>query len=480
LVIKSIVKIGIALGIIISISNCELREASWAKENAERQCGTCHLTPTPSSLTTKIWEQSILPEMSTYFQWQSVSKYEYAKTHFNKKKGSLPMNDKTWSSIVSYYSDNSPTTIDTIQNVLPLQNIFEEVTLSNICELPTVTAIEFDADKQQLLCASSNRLSSISKSYEINTVLNSEMTITDIKLRGSEEIYYLDVGTLAPNDLPTGSLNYFDREKNANKVLKTGLRRPVHILSLTDKILISEHGNNIGKYSEYDIESGDLIDQIPLPGIYKTFEADIDNDGKSEIILQIGQGKEGIYVWSEDRQLEGLVISPPEYGTSDLDIADVNGDGYLDLLVTNGDNADYSGIPKPYHGLRIYLNDGTGSFEEKYFYQMYGATQVRCIDANADGKKDILVSSFFPMQVDQSIVYLQQNDEEMDFDAFTFDHAIDGRWLVMDVGDVDGDGDEDVFLGSFVNGPTKLPGQHLDRLIKESVDILVLVNTTYQ
>lgn len=473
---KVIIRILFLSGIIFSISNCQTNDRSWGEENAIRQCGTCHLTPDPKSLTKEIWEQSILPEMSKYFKWNSKSKYEYAMIHFTEKKGTLPMNDKTWNSISSYYLDNSDLTVDTIRKNLPIQKQFKEVIIDDVSNSPNLTAIEIDPSTGKVYCAPKNQIVSIEKDYKIDTLLTSDITVTDIALSSNDQVYFLDVGLLNPNDFAAGSLHRYDLKASTDNTLKSTLRRPVHLLQDGDKIYISEHGNNIGKFSEYDTQTRQSEELVPLPGVYKTFVVDLDKDGQQEILLQVGQAKEGIYIWSESKPLEALIEFPSEFGLSDLDTADMNNDGFVDLVVTNGDNADYSYQLKNYHGVRVYLNDGSGNFEESFFYQMYGASQVRCLEANSDGKMDMVVSSFFPLQIDQSIIYLEQKKEGLDFEPSTFEHSSDGRWLVMDAGDIDGDGDIDLALGSFINGPTVMPGMIIDKWIKESIDVVYLIN----
>jgi hypothetical protein len=39
----------------------------------------------------------------------------------------------------------------------------------------------------------------------------------------------------------------------------------------------------------------------------------------------------------------------------------------MDIITAHGDNADYSNIPKAYHGIRIHINSGNNKFAENSF-----------------------------------------------------------------------------------------------------------------
>jgi hypothetical protein len=129
----------------------------------------------------------------------------------------------------------------------------------------------------------------------------------------------------------------------------------------------------------------------------------------------------------------------------------VNGDGHADLVYTNGDAGDYPSPPRPYHGVRIFLSDGRGKFAEKYFHPLPGAFKALARDFDGDGDVDVAAIAFYPDYASgapRPFVYLE-NAGGMRFVARTFAEADLGRWLTMDAGDVDGDGDVDLVLGSF-------------------------------
>ncbi len=108
-----------------------------------------------------------------------------------------------------------------------------------------------------------------------------------------------------------------------------------------------------------------------------------------------------------------LLRFPAVYGSSYFEINDFNKDGFFDILYTNGDNFDFSTILKPYHGVRLFLNDGHQQFKESWFYPMYGASWAMARDFDQDGDLDIAAIAFFPdfkSNPEQGFIYFENRD----------------------------------------------------------------------
>lgn len=437
------------------------------------------MMPQPESLPKEIWKNEILAHMSFFFEWEGQSDYQYANQNFYRKKGQLPMNDKTWALIESYYVNNSPQEIPVrVSEKLDIQPFFEEVLVDQMCHTPSVSALFID-EEQSIYCSCTNLLVKLEKLEQLDTVVITNSTISQIKRYSKHELLLLNAGELGPHDLPKGTLNVLNELTSEEEVILSQLHRPVYLSEVGDDYFISEFGHNKGRLSIFNKGTKEKETIVNLPGSYRTIEADIDNDGTAELVVQISQSAEGIYTFSKagsKMDYDRILSFPPEYGLSDIDIADMDNDGFLDLIIANGDNADISYFEKAYHGVRIFLNDQLGNFTEEYFYPMYGATQVNVLDIDGDEKLDLVASSFFPHDIEQSIIILHQISGTLNFKDYSVDSAYKGRWMVMENGDVDQDGDVDVVLGAFTAGPTNIKNAILQNWIQESVDMLILKN----
>jgi len=132
-----------------------------------------------------------------------------------------------------------------------------------------------------------------------------------------------------------------------------------------------------------------------------------------------------------------------------VELLDFNHDGFIDLLTANGDNGEYVSPHKNYHGIPAVSERRPKSFEEKWFFPLNGAYKAMAADFDQDGDLDIAAFPFFPTTKNPrtKVLSIWRNRGGLLFDAHTFPESTTGRWVTMDVGDVDGDGMPTLFSG---------------------------------
>jgi hypothetical protein len=100
-------------------------------------------------------------------------------------------------------------------------------------------------------------------------------------------------------------------------------------------------------------------------------------------------------------------------------------------------------------------------------------------DFDNDGDLDIAAISYFPdvkNQPQEALVYLE-NKGGLKFIPTAIKGFDRGNWVTMDAGDVDGDGDEDIVVGSLILG--RSPRELTTRIAPgEMPSFLLLVNQT--
>jgi hypothetical protein len=186
---------------------------------------------------------------------------------------------------------------------------------------------------------------------------------------------------------------------------------------------------------------------------------DYNKDGKPDIWALFAQGEEGVFLFTNRGNgkfnTEEVLRLPAVYGSSYFELDDFNKDGHPDILYTCGDNADYSAVLKPYHGVYIFLNDGENRFKQQYFFPINGCYKAIAKDFDNDGDLDIASIAFFAdyeHQPEEGFVYLE-NRGDFNFSPSTIPQGRLGRWITMTAGDIDGDNKIDLVLGNFSAGP---------------------------
>ena len=221
-----------------------------------------------------------------------------------------------------------------------------------------------------------------------------------------------------------------------------------------------------------EIVSAEILSQ--QPGAMLSQFADFNGDGRIDLLTLFSQHLERLVLFIQKQDGSGfeshvILKKFPVWGMSYFELKDFNGDGKLDLVVSNGDNGDYQDPPlKNFHGIRIYLWEGeTGAgvpeYREAFFQPMHGAFKVLARDFDEDGDYDLATISHYPdpgARPQENFLYFENQTKKkssrFEFQISALPKLKDFDFVSMDAGDLDGDGDLDIVLGGNDSQPVFL------------------------
>lgn len=439
---------------------------------ARQYCAACHLFPEPSLLDQRTWREGTEPAMLRIMGFNRLDT--------NAPDGRDLM--RQWRLIWDWYYASAPA------KALPQPpRLKTRLTLTNFTALPLdyrptnrmTTLVRIDPVRHQLYAGNQDArsLDVLDSRGRMLSTLPVESPAVGLVER-PDGWYVPLIWSLSPHDTRQGKVLKLARDGDAfrqSAAVIVDLPRPT-CLAVTDlngdgrdDVVTCGYGNVLGAFSWWENTGSGYTEHVLLDraGATHVEVADLNGDGRPDLVVQMAQAREGLY-WFENRGAGGFIPHtiaefPPTWGSSSFILVDLDRDGLLDVVATNGDNGEYNSCLKPYHGIRLYRNTaGKGhppAFTETWFFPLHGAYGVRAMDFDGDGDLDLAAISYFADYDgarEDSFVVLW-NDGAGTWRPETLDEGMSGRWIVMDAGDLDGDGAPDIVLGASNRVPFRAP-----------------------
>ncbi len=449
---------------------------------AVRYCASCHLLPSPAELDSATWRRWVLPRMARRLGLavagapgavEAVEDGTSDGRHVREARvfPETPLLSRAeWERLETYYVGAAPAVLP--RPTTPVVATGSAPFVARAADFrvasPMVALVRIDPARRRIYVSDAtfgaSTLAQLDGEGRTVATWPTPSPVSDAQLRG-DTLAVLLTGKLNPSDAPGGSVALVPGVgPGATPVWRAdSLRRPVHASWAdlsgdgVDDVVVSEFGNLMGRLAWYErLPNGARRHVLAAqPGTVATIVRDQDGDGRLDVLALTAQGDEGVSLFRRAPDggftRERLLRFPPTYGSTAMQLADVDGDGRDDIVYTNGDAGDFPGPAKPYHGVRVFVGDARGRYTERYFLPMPGAYDVAARDFDGDGDVDLAAIAFFTDPASPRtlpFVYLE-NLGGLRFRASTVTDADRGRWLTMDAGDVDGDGDDDLVLGAF-------------------------------
>jgi hypothetical protein len=390
-------------------------------QRIDRFCGSCHKVPPADTFP------------QAYWRYEIEQSYEFNE-RFGRPAKDLPPIE----AVIRHYEENAPHElapphIEYSASPYPVQ--FEPGSIagppnSSPPALSNVSLVHlFDKKRLDILaCEMRHGFVMVYQPYLPNpswrilaTLANpAHAEVVDLDGDGIPDILVADLGNFAPTDLRCGKVIWLRGKADGTFAPITLLERVGRVADVqaadfrgtgkldlvvaafgwqeTGEILLLENHTTDWKTPVFEKR---VID--PRHGAIHVPVADLNGDGKPDFVALISQEHETIvaYINRGDGTFETktLYTAPhPAYGSSGIQLVDMDGDGDLDILYTNGDVLDFPYLLKPYHGIQWLENKGGLKFEHHWIAPMYGVHRAIAADFRGTGRMDILAVCFLPLE----------------------------------------------------------------------------------